>query len=515
MNESKERKVGIILSYFSLIATTIIQLIYTPFLIKMMGQSEYGLYSLVYSVIGYLTVLDLGFGNAIIVYTTKFRAQKKYEEEKKLYGMFKIVFTVIGIIAFLIGIIVFFNINNIFGNNMTSEELEKMRIMMLILSFNLFITFVFSIYSSIITAYEKFSYQKIMAILNTILKPLIMIPLLFLGYKSIAMSIVVTLVNLFVLISNYLYCKKKLNITIKYYGFDNILFKQILGYSFWIFLTTIVDKVNWSVDQTILGIVSGTIAVSIYSVATNFNTMFINLSTAISGVMLPKVTKMVANEATNQELTNEFIKVGRIQFYVMFLITTGFILVGKEFIIWWVGTNFVESYYVTLFLIIPAFFSLIQNLGLSIMQANNKFKFKSLSTFIMSIFNIVISIALAKRYGAVGAAAGTTISLVICNIILINIYYYKVIKLNILKFWKDIAIMILKMFIPLFITVFLMKIFKGTGLISVIIYGLIYTLLYAVTAYTIVMNKYEKNLVKSIFIKIRKIWGDKFEKNIY
>ena len=82
MNENKQRKVGAILSYLSIIATTLIQLLYTPLLIKMLGQSEYGLYSLIYSIIGYLTVLDLGFGNAIVVYTTKYRVQKKYKEEK-------------------------------------------------------------------------------------------------------------------------------------------------------------------------------------------------------------------------------------------------------------------------------------------------------------------------------------------------------------------------------------------------------------------------------------------------
>lgn len=42
-----------------------------------MGQSEYGLYALVASVITYLTILDLGFGNAIIRYTAQFRAEKK------------------------------------------------------------------------------------------------------------------------------------------------------------------------------------------------------------------------------------------------------------------------------------------------------------------------------------------------------------------------------------------------------------------------------------------------------
>ena len=84
MKDSNQRKSGAILSYISIIVSTLVQILYTPLLIKMMGQSEYGLYSLVSSIIGYLTVLDLGFGNAIIVYTAKYRAQQKYEEEKNI-----------------------------------------------------------------------------------------------------------------------------------------------------------------------------------------------------------------------------------------------------------------------------------------------------------------------------------------------------------------------------------------------------------------------------------------------
>ena len=74
------------------------------------------------------------------------------------------------------------------------------------------------------------------------------------------------------------------------------------------------------------------------------------------------------------------IKIGRIQNYIIFLACSGFILLGKNFIISWVGIDFVESYYVTLLLIIPACIPLIQNTGLSIMQAMNKYRFKSIST---------------------------------------------------------------------------------------------------------------------------------------
>ena len=49
MKNNNERKIGAILSYISIIASTLVQLTYTPLLIKTMGQSEYGLYSLVNS----------------------------------------------------------------------------------------------------------------------------------------------------------------------------------------------------------------------------------------------------------------------------------------------------------------------------------------------------------------------------------------------------------------------------------------------------------------------------------
>ncbi len=203
MNDSSQRKAGTLLSYVSIIVNTLIQLLYTPLLIRMLGQSEYGLYSLVSSVIGYLTILDLGFGNAIIVYTSKYRAKGQFTEEQKLHGMFKIIFIIIGIITAILGLLLFLNVNNIFGKTMTDFELHQMRMMMLILSFNLMITFSFSIYSSIISAYEKFVFQKVMALLNSILKPLIMIPLLFIGYKSIARCIIITLVKIIVLLINF------------------------------------------------------------------------------------------------------------------------------------------------------------------------------------------------------------------------------------------------------------------------------------------------------------------------
>lgn len=502
MNESKERKNGTILSYISIFTSVFIQLLYTPLLIRMLGSSEYGLYSLVASIISYLVVLDFGFGDAIVMYTSKYHAIGDYKKEQKIQGMFLRIFTIIGIISLVLGAIIYIFAPNIFSSSMNSMEISKIKIMIIILTINLAITFPFSVYSSIIKAYEKFTFQKIITIIHSILQPVLMIPLLFLGYKSIALTLVVTFTNFLVLFSNYYYCIKKLNIKVKYKGFDKKIFKMIFSYSFFIFLNMVVDRINWSADQTILGIVSGTMAVSCYALATKLNDLFIRMSSAMSGVLFPKISKMVAKNASDEELSNEFIKTGRLQFFIIFLMTSGLVILGKEFFLIWVGEKYMSSYYVSLLLIIPISVPLIQNLGISILQAKNIHKFRSILYTFVALANILLSIPLSKAYGEIGAAAGTAISLIVGNIIIINIYYQKKAGLNVIKFWKEIFSITMPLIIPIIFICLFKKIIVLNGFAALIVYGGIYTVFYGLVAYRYAMNSYEKNILKKLFNKI-------------
>lgn len=207
-----ERKVGAILSYVVIVLNMVIGLIYTPYLTRMLGQSEYGLYSLIGSIISYLTVLDFGLGNAIIIYTTKYKEKKDKEKERKLHGNIFIIYCLISVITVLLGIILYSSTNKIFANSMGAEEIYKAKIMIIILIFNLAVSFPFSVFSSIITAYEKFVFAKIVNIIRIILNPLIMVLLLHFGFKSIALVVVNTIFNLLTLIINTIYCFTKLGI---------------------------------------------------------------------------------------------------------------------------------------------------------------------------------------------------------------------------------------------------------------------------------------------------------------
>lgn len=294
-------KAGAALSYVLLGLNTIIGLLYTPFLLRMLGKSEYGLYSLAASVIAYLTVLDLGFGNAIVRYTAKFRAEGKKEEQYEMFGMFFLLYLVISAVAFMVAMALVWNVDAIFDANMTAEEVSRMRIILLLMAFNLAFTFPMSIWGSIITAYEDFVFQKLVNIARTILNPLVMIVLLYFGYKAIALVVVTTIFNVLTLNINHLYCKRKLRVKLYFRKFRWGFLKEVSIYSFWIFLNAIMDRIYWSSGQFILGIYQGTASVAVYAVAIQLKDMYFMFSTAISSVFLPRVTSMVTKGASEKK----------------------------------------------------------------------------------------------------------------------------------------------------------------------------------------------------------------------
>ena len=499
MHKNKEIKLGAILSYVIIFANMIIGVLYTPILTSKLGQSEYGLYSLVTSIISYLTILDFGFGNAIIVYTARYRVNNEKEKQEKLHGMFFLIYTIIGIIAGIIGAVIWLNADTLFANSMNPEEISKAKILLGILTFNLIITFPLSVFSSIITAYEKFVFAKVLNLARIILNPIIMIVLLNIGYRSVALVILTTVLNVVTLILNFWYCKAKLNIKLKFGKLDFSLLKEIMAYSVWVFLNSIIDKINWALDQFILGIYAGTVAVAMYSVAGNLNQMYMNFSTAISGVLLPRVTEMEEKKSSDKEFTDIFIKTGRLQYIVMALIMSGFVLYGREFInILWVGPEYDQSYFIACILMIPSTVSLIQSVGLNILQAKNKYKFRVMVLMIFAVVNVIVSIILAQIYGGIGAAIGTAISIVLGQIIFMNIFYYKNIKIDIPLFWKNIFKMSIPMVVAIIIAIIIKQVWTINSSLVLILQIVTYSIIYAILVWNKSMNLEEKNMIKKL-----------------
>ena len=498
-----QRKMGAVLSYVNIFLSILVGLVYTPIMLRLLGQSEYGLYSLIGSFVSYLSVLDLGLGNTIIRYTARNRAIGDKRHESELNGLFLLVYSCIGFLTIIIGGIFYTHIDDIFGAVLDAAEMDRARIMMILLVFNFSSSFPLGIFGSIIQAYERFVFLRVINIIRVLLNPCIVIPLLFRGYGSVMMVIISTLLNISCLLVTWWYALVKLQVHFSRGKFEKTFLLEIAGYSLFIFLNAIMDKVYWGTGQFVLGVVSGTMDVAIYAIAMQFMLMYMQFSNAISGVLLPQVTVMVAECVKVDKLTSLMIKIGRLQYLIIGYILSMFLLLGRSFLYLWAGEAYMDAYPMVLLLMFSMFIPLVQNTGIAILQAMNLNRYRMTMYSLAAVANIIVCVPLAKTFAGMGCAIATSLALFVSTGYVMNRYYYKKIGIDIFAFWKNISRMA---FFPslLVVVLFILDIWLSCAYTWTffIAQAMGYSLLYALVVWSFSMNSYEKNFFYKALSKL-------------
>lgn len=499
-----ERKIGILISYINILLQTIINFIYVPILLYYIGKSEYGLYQLIGSFIAYFSIMDFGLTSAVVRFYTKYKALNDKVNMENVLAISSRCYAVITVILFIIGYICYLFMDDIFYNSMTLSEISSAKDIFILLLLNIVVTISTMIFRAIINAHEKFLFLKGIETIQLVLQPILVIVILQEYPYAFSVALVQTVLNIFLSISRCIYCFRILNVRIKYHYWDKTLFKEFRKLALSIFAVTLIDQVFFKTNQIILGIISGTSAVAVYAIASLIYMNYMALSLAISGVYLPYVTEMISRKDSIKIISNLFINIGRWQYFLLAAISSGFFIFGKVFIDFWAGKGFEDAYYITLLIIVPFTIDLTQNIGLSILQAQNKYDFRAKVYFCMGIFNLCLAIPLAKMYGGIGCAFATGLSMFIGNGLIMNWYYLKITKLEIGRFWKNIGRITIGVVIVTIIGYVFNRMIEDKNTVVFIMKLLIYTLLYIGIMYKFFMNIEEKSKIKSLVLKFKR-----------
>ena len=468
-------------------------------MIRALGQSEYGLYNTVSSTISMLSLLSLGFGSGYIRYFARYKKEDDKEAIYKLNGLFLLIFLVIGFVALGCGLFLSENLTLVFDEGLTGEEYRIARVLMLLLTFNLSVSFPMSVFVSIISAHERFVFLKTLGMLKTVVGPMVTLPLLLLGYKSIAMVAVTVGITLLTDLLYGYYVIRRLRIRFVFRGFPKGIFRELFTYTIFIAINILVDQLNYNVGKILLGRFRGTGAVAVYSVGYTLYTYYMMFSTSVSGVFTPRVHHLIQANADpsiqRRAVTDLFTKVGRIQFLILGLIASGVIFFGRPFIAIWAGAGYEDSYFVAVLLMLSASVPLMQNVGIEIQRAENRHQFRSLAYVVMAVINVVATVFLCQRYGAAGAALGTAVSLLLANGLVMNIYYHKRCNIDVLFFWRNILRVAVGLLPPIAAGLLINRFFTVSGLASLVAACAVYATVYALSMWLLGMNRYEKDLL--------------------
>ncbi len=515
MNKSvkgiNQLRVGAVISYLNMAFGTLIPMFYTPLMLQLLGQNEYGLYKLSSSVTSYLSLISFGIGSAIVRYLIKFRVQKDKDGEQQIFGLFNVIFWIISAITLLAGVVICFVTPYVYSASLNDSQLVRMQIMVIILTMTTAVSFISTPYTSVVTSHERFVFLQIINILTTVVNPIVNIIVLMMGYKSIGMVVSSFVLTIVIRIVYVVYVRKAIDLRPKYSKMPTYLIKEILVFSFWVFVANVVNQLYNTTDTIIIGAIPAlaTVGVAVYNVGATFSTMMSSFSVGLMSVTTPKVNTLVFSNNNNTELTDLMIRIGRLQSYIVSIVCTGFIAFGQPFIKLWAGENYGEAYWVAIATMIPTSIPLVQNIALSIIVAQNKHRFRSLVYLAIAIANVLGTIACVNYFGIIGAAVVTGIASVIGQGFVMNWYYWKKIGLEIPRFWKNIS----KLFvIPIVMCVLtlMLNIFVDFDSWFTLFAGIIvYTVVFALANWIFVMNDYEKDIFRGPVKKVIGIFKKK------
>lgn len=488
-------KADILISYISMIITIIVTFFLTKYQLKYLGQTQYGIISLVNSVIGYISILDLGIGQTVIRYIALYNSRGENDKIEMIAGHSFRNYVKISFVALIIGIIIVLFSPKIFPN-LTENQTYLFEICFMIALLNVILQIPGATFSAILTGYKKFKFLRIANIFKTILRAIIMILLLKLGFGVVIVFAVDLVLNQGLNIINYLWVRYKLKVKLNFKKMDNNMKKEISTYSFFVFLGIITDQIFWKTDGIIIGMLSNIAIVGVYSISSQLVNQFLIICSTFSAVFLPNLTEMVTEDKGKEKINEFFTKSSRYQFILVSMIILNYIFLGKQFINLWVGPEMQDAYYYGLVVFISLTIPMFQTTGYQILYAMNKHKARSIIYIFNAILNVILSVILFKFYGAIGPALATAIAMIIGNTIIMNIYYKKILELKLFKYFKEVCLKTgIVAMVDAMVFIWLNKIIINNGAFSFLLKVILANGIYIIGIFFYTISKNEKNKI--------------------
>ncbi len=504
-NESaRQIKAGAVLGYITIFINLLAGLIYTPWMIRSLGQDNYGLYTLSVSLIGIL-VMDFGLGAAVTRFLSLYNSRDDKQAANNLLGIIYKLFFFLDIFIAAVLVIVYFYIGSIY-KELSPEQIEKLKIIFLISAAYSVLAFPFGTLNGILTSHEKFVQQKACELFYKLCNMAFIIWALEMGYGLYAMVMVNAVTGGLNILLKLFLVKRTTKIKANFHYKEKKVTKELFQFSLWSTVVNIAQRFIYNIIPSILGIYCGAVSISVFGASATVEGIVFTFALAINGLFLPKVSRILTREKENSEkhLLELMIKVGRIQLFLIGLIFIGFLAIGRDFIELWLGNGFQNAYICILFLIFPSIFELTQHIAGLTITATGMVKLQSYVYTIMAVINVLLSILLTKEYKEIGAAISVCTAYLFRTTAM-NYIYYKKLHINIGIFFKECF---LKMGIPLILSLaaaIIIAFIPFKGAICFLLKGALIAGIYLVMMWRFGLNSFEKNLFFSILRKSVKI----------
>lgn len=491
-------KSGAIISYAGIIISTVASLLYTPWMKNQIGDANYGLYTLVGSLVA-IFMMDFGLSTSVTRFISKYRAENNEMQINNVMGYVFKLYIAIDVVISIVLLIVYLLIDNIYVGLSISERDTLKKIFLIFATYSV-LAFPFTPLSGVLNAYEKFVWLKICELFQKLFAIFLTVVALLTDHGVVALVLMNAVSGIAtILIKLWIIGKGKM-IRPNFWIRDKVLLRELFGFSIWVTVLALAQRLIFNIAPSILGVTSTSIEIARFAPASQLEGYFFTFAYAINGLFMPMVARLDYN-MDNCGIENIMIKVGKYQICVLGLLFAGICTVGTEFIELWMGSEYRISGICTVLLIAPSIFLYPQQIANTLLSVRNKVKYQATSALMIGAINVGLSFVLTPQLGALGSSISICVAFLV-NLVLLNIVYHRVLHLNLKQFYKVVYIRYVPpILLAIIITQFILRYITYSGWLWLLVKIVVCTTVYLMLLLMIGFNKEEKAQISSVIRK--------------
>lgn len=501
----KKRSVGLVISYANIIVNMVSGLVLSAFLLRVLGDVEYGLYQSVSSFISYLVLLEFGTGTVmtrnISVCLNTEHGPRREEMLNRHYSTIWTISLILSCAILLVGGIFYWNLGRIYVNTMTPAQILYAKKILLLLLGQLVMKYLTQNISGYLLAQQEYSFSKLLSLIHIVIRTALLIVVISVSRYAVLIAVVDLVLTAVVFIISLLYCKRGYRAVFSPRYFDRAIFKASVPMCVALLLQALTNQANNNVDKFIISTTMSMKSVALYSIVQYVFTMFSSVATVPIWMYLPEISKTMAERPDGMQLTESLIRPCRLTVVICGSLLCGFFAVGRQFISVFYGAPKVEAWNYTLIILVPVFINMTDAVIISVLDVVNKRLTRSLVLLGATVANIILTILLMKIWGIYGAVIATAFSLVL-EIVIMNLYYQRVLKIRVLHLFREAYRGLLPFQIIAGIAVFFVAGLIKSPLLSLLAGGLLYLVLSFGMIGLFGLNEKEIIRVKAVIRKI-------------
>lgn len=501
-SSSRQIKAGAVISYIALAINILASLIYLPWMVGMIGKSNYALYTLASSFIA-LFMLDFGLSSTVSRFVAKYNAEGRTDAINEVISTVMWLYIIIDAIIFTVLGVLYFFVGRIYSG-LTVEEIHVFKQLYLIVALYSIVSFPFLPLSGILNAYELFIQQKCAELFNKLFSILLIVLALLRGGDVRVLVIVNAISGVLTIILKLFFVKCHTAVQLKVRKFNKSVFAEVARFSVWVTVMSLAQRCIFNLAPSILGIVSNSTEIALFAPVNAMEGYFYSISAAVNGLFLATVSRYIAQKE-EEKIYSLMVRVGRYQFIVMSLVFIEFACIGRDFMICWMGEEFVGAWPCALILFVPDILIFTEQIANTTVIAKNKVKKQAIGYIIMAVCCVGLSFPLSKLLGSLGACMAIGIGYTVLFVYM-NRLYYKELQINVFGFYRECY---LKLTLPMtavaIVGYFICNhVITISSWIGIVVKGAVVLVLYFGVMF-FSLNKEEKGMIKRLISSIRKV----------